>query len=803
MVQEIQVAGPAVQAIRVVTETRNLRTQPFAIPDEMNAVGKAWQEWLEGIEREFRFFKISEAVDKKDAMIIYGGNEIARLEKSLPDPETGDAYTKLRTKLNGHFTPKKNKHHARYLFLKMRPHVGETISAYAARLREKAKECEFGDTFDERILEHIIQTIDNKKLIERAISKTWDLTRFLTEASQTEDIARQIQDMGTEQVDHAGRVQSVPAISGSQHQMKPWKCGFGGLIGAHVKGKDCPAFGKKCNKCHKWNHFAVVCKSQSSRFRKQKPGKGKVKRRIKKTTEAGESTSSDDEFFGQAAEHLSQAKKVKQIGGVGTTSRCVKVKLNDVDVQMKVDSGVDVNIMDEHQFKAFVHRSSDKRVLQPSNVKLYTMQHKLDVKGEFRATIRNDTCGRLVTFVVVFGRIKSPPLIGKETLIGLGMLKIQPNGSLAEPNSLRISSDGCAANTVKDTGMQEMEDLVAKYSHLFEGIGKMEDKKRGKEILGRFHMKASAIPVAQKPRSVPYYLQEPLKKWLDQGLTGDIFEKVPDDEPITWCSPVVVQLKPKFAEVPPEKLEPNMIRASVDLRVPNQYMERSRIAQAPVLEDFTHKFHDCSIWTKLDLRQGYHQLMLHPESRSVATFSTPWGNFRRKRLVLGAKASQDLFDDAMSRVFGDIPRCLNQRDDILIGARNWKEHNETLGSVFKRAEDYGITFNKPKCHFGPSQITFYGYRFDQEGLKPTLEKVQAIHECEPPGSRTEVRSFLGMTSYLSKFIPRYASLTKPLRDLTRTETKFHWGPTEDKAFTEIKGAITSENTIAFFKPKLL
>ena len=116
-------------------------------------------------------------------------------------------------------------------------------------------------------------------------------------------------------------------------------------------------------------------------------------------------------------------------------------------------------------------------------------------------------------------------------------------------------------------------------------------------------------------------------------------------------------------------------------------MERSRIAQAPVLEDFTHKFHDCSVWTKLDLRQGYHQLMLHPESRSVATFSTPWGNFRPKRLVFGAKASQDLFDDAMSRIFGDIPQCLNQRDDILIGARNWKEHNETLGSVFQRAED--------------------------------------------------------------------------------------------------------------------
>ena len=165
------------------------------------------------------------------------------------------------------------------------------------------------------------------------------------------------------------------------------------------------------------------------------------------------------------------------------------MKLNDVDVQMEADSGADVNIMDEHQFKAFVRRSSDKRVLQPSNVKLYTLQHKLDVKGEFRATICNDTCGRLVTFVVVFGRIKSPPLIGMETLIGLGMLKIQPNGSLAEPNSLRISSDGCAANTLEDTGMQEMEDLVAKYSHLFEGIGKMEDKETWKGDLRAFPYK--------------------------------------------------------------------------------------------------------------------------------------------------------------------------------------------------------------------------------------------------------------------------------------------------------------------------
>ena len=120
-----------------------------------------------------------------------------------------------------------------------------------------------------------------------------------------------------------------------------------------------------------------------------------------------------------------------------------------------------------------------------------------------------------------------------------------------------------------------------------------------------------------------------------------------------------------------------MIRASVDLRVPNKYMEQNRILQAPVVEDFTGKFHDCKVISKMDLKQGYNQLILHPDSRAVATFSTPWGNMRQKRLIFGAKSSQDLFDGAMFMIFGDIPKCLNQRDDILIGGTTLEDHNET------------------------------------------------------------------------------------------------------------------------------
>ena len=297
-----------------------------------------------------------------------------------------------------------------------------------------------------------------------------------------------------------------------------------------------------------------------------------------------------------------------------------------------------------------------------------------------------------------------------------------------------------------------LESLLEQHDGVFQGIGKIFDKRKNEEFLVKFSMKPDATPIAQKPRPVPYYLQEPLRNWLDECIEGEIFEKVEPGEPVTWCSPLVVQLKPRYSGVSKDSLQSHMIRACVDLRVPNKCMERNRILQAPVVEDFTCKFHDCKVFSKLDLRQGYHQLTLHPDSRAVATFSMPWGNMRPKRLIFGAKSSQDLFDEAMFRIFGDIPKGLNQRDDILIGGCTLEDHNKTLETVLQRAKDFGITFNREKCLFGVSELEFYGYKFSSEGLKPTEDKVKAVKDCKAPESRDAVKSFLGMIGYLSKFI---------------------------------------------------
>ena len=95
------------EAVTIVMESRNLRALPFRPSEDQLSTGKAWKDWIEGIEREFRYFKITNPQDMKDALIIYGGQEISRLEKSLPNPkEPGhNVYQKIRNKLNEYFIP--------------------------------------------------------------------------------------------------------------------------------------------------------------------------------------------------------------------------------------------------------------------------------------------------------------------------------------------------------------------------------------------------------------------------------------------------------------------------------------------------------------------------------------------------------------------------------------------------------------------------------------------------------------------------------------------------------------------------
>ena len=794
--------APNPTEIRVLSVGKSLKIEPFKIPEQPLQVGRAWREWIEDFEDEISYFEITEIRDRVSALKIYGGKEIKKL----------DDYKKLKRKLDHHFLPKKNKQHARYTFNKQKQIEGESVVTYAARLREKSQDCEFGEQTEDRILEHLIQTIKDSELVKRSFQRKWNLDQFLEEASQREDINQQVKDMKEDfkisKVEYQSKDLSKGGTWGRRRHLKkkppraPGKwdhkkgkeekgksCGYCGKIGAHPPGRNCPAYGQQCLKCGKYNHYASCCRTGT---RNQERSKGTKRERIKKTTEAEETSSGSDDddyiYLQETAQHLHGVKKIKS----GPNQDTVLIRIGDIDAFVEPGSGASANVMDEYQFKALKHRSQEIKELQPSRDTLKTLKSDLTVKGEFTATLRNKNRGTRSKFLVIEGKMASSPLLSKSTLLDLGMLKIDPEVTLKETNELRI-------NTVKTLDVS-IEAIPSEYNDVFQGIGCFRKKKTGKKIEVKLEMETNAKPVAQKPRPVPYHLQKPLKAWLDQGVKGEIFEKVPDGEAITWCSPLVVQPKPKFTEMKSEVLESHMIRASIDMRIPNQSMKRSRCVQSPRVEDFIYRLHDCKIFTKLDLRQGYHQLALDPSTKQVATSSTPWGNYRPHRLVFGAKSSQDVFDEAILRVFGDIHHCLNQRDDILLGGRDKTEHREVLKTVVKRARDHGITFNREKCQFGMEQIEFFGHVFSKDGLKPSPDKVRAAKECGMPENKEAVRTFLGMAGYLDNFIENYAAIAAPLYQLTRKETKFAWSKQEKEAFRRIQDNISSEKTMAFFDP---
>ena len=370
--------------------------------------------------------------------------------------------------------------------------------------------------------------------------------------------------------------------------------------------------------------------------------------------------------------------------------------------------------------------------------------------------------------IVIKGKMDSLPLIGRYTLSNLGMVLIDENGNLTKPTEQET-------NKVKKTTSTQpkLQEILKKYEERFQGIGKA--KRDGQDIEIHLPMNENATPIAQKPRRVPYHLLKPLEERINEFIESDIIEKVPEHEAIEWCSPLVVQPKAK---------NPKDIRVSLDPRILNQSMSRTRNVQTPITEDFVDTFKDSTVFSKIDLNHGYHQFALDEESRKIMTFSTPWGNYRYKRLAFGGKNSKDLFDAEIAKIISGIPHVLNNRDDIMVGGKDWEDHNQNLETLLERLTVHNITLRREKCEFGQTSLEFRGHQFTSEGLRPSPSKVRAIQEMERPKTKEELVSFIQMIAYLSRFIENFSSRSEPLR-------RFKWKPEQQKAFDDLKNTMTT------------
>ena len=229
----------------------------------------------------------------------------------------------------------------------------------------------------------------------------------------------------------------------------------------------------------------------------------------------------------------------------------------------------------------------------------------------------------------------------------------------------------------------------------------------------------------------------------------------------------------------------------VDMRMANKAI----IREMPTIDDLTHILNGAVVFSKLDLRAGYHQSVLDPESRYVTTFATQQGLWRYTRHNFGTNSASEIFQKKIQSLLCNIPGSLNISDEIF--GKSQVEHDKALEAVCQRLSDANLTLNKKKCDLNKSSISFFGFIFTDQGISPDPKKVEAVNNASRPTTASAVRSFLGMATYCAKFIPKFSDVSEPLRELTKKNQPFEWLP---KPFQDIKKLLTSAQVISYFDP---
>ena len=195
----------------------------------------------------------------------------------------------------------------------------------------------------------------------------------------------------------------------------------------------------------------------------------------------------------------------------------------------------------------------------------------------------------------------------------------------------------------------------------------------------------------------------------------------------------------------------------------------------PTAEELTSLFHGSTVFTKLDLHQGYLQVPLHPASRDLTAFVTHAGVFRYTRMPFGLSSAPSCFQKVMSTILTGVPGTAVYLDDIVVHGPDQATHDARLHSVC------GPCQTSPDTEWGEMSLLstdcgLYWIRLSADGIAPLSSNVDAIQRIPESTSTTQVASFLGMTAYYLRFLPNYSQTTAPLRQLLKKEEPWAWSP---------------------------
>ena len=268
-----------------------------------------------------------------------------------------------------------------------------------------------------------------------------------------------------------------------------------------------------------------------------------------------------------------------------------------------------------------------------------------------------------------------------------------------------------------------------------------------------------------EPISIPPYRMAPaelreLKAQLEDLLSKGFIR--PSISP--WGAPVLF-VKKKYGS----------LRLCIDYRQLNRVTIRNQYP-LPRIDELFDQLQGSRVYSKIDLRSGYHQLRVQESDVPKTAFRTRYGHYEFLVMPFGLTNAPAAFMDLMNRVFQPyLDRfVIIFIDDILVYSGSSKEHSEHLRIVLQTLRERQLYAKLSKCQFWLDRVAFLGHVISAEGVSVDPQKIEAVVNWKPPKNVSEVRSFLGLAGYYRKFVEGFSKIAAPLTKLTRKDVKYDW-----------------------------
>jgi hypothetical protein len=208
----------------------------------------------------------------------------------------------------------------------------------------------------------------------------------------------------------------------------------------------------------------------------------------------------------------------------------------------------------------------------------------------------------------------------------------------------------------------------------------------------------------------------------------------------------------------------------------------------PRINDLFDQLKDAKIFSKIDLKSGYHQVRIKDEDINKTAFKTRYGHYEFTVVPFWLSNAPIVFMCLMNGVFREYldKFVVVFLDDILVYSKPEEEHEHHLRMVLQVLQEHQLYSKLSKCSFYQNIIHYLGHIISKDGIGVDLDKIKAIREWSAPKNVIEVRSFMGLAGYYRRFIAWFSRIAHPITSLQRKGKKFQWTEECERIFQQLK-----------------